>query len=273
MANRFIIGKGELLTYDIPPPPMLSKKAHPYSLDEAKSVVIPQMQQAVVNLRKLPSAACPHDFAVAKLQLHPAYISKSFFPKALLREAGLVSIGSRTTRTSPRCDLRIKAPEECDTTELFVAGTRAALARLPALAQGLNDGTTSALQLRQIEQFQSMEASDRVRSIDGPPGSVFEVGLHLIPDQPPETLRKAFAAYAGLCGFRSTLNMSFQLGECYSWPSKAMRPACRFWRNSHSCASFDRCPKSVAHAQCHGRPQLLLVLTCQLQHHCRASRR
>ena len=213
MANRFIIGKGELLTYDIPAPPMVSKKAHPYSLDEAKAVVIPQIRRAVVELQQLPAAACPLDFAVAKLQLHPAYISKSFFPKALLREAGLVSVGSRTTRTSPRRDLRIKAPTECDTTELFIAGTRAALTRLPGLAQRLDDGTTAALQFRQIEHFMSMEAADRVRTFEGNPGRVFEVGLHFIPDQPPETLRKAFAAYAGECGFRVNTQYEFPVGR------------------------------------------------------------
>ena len=213
MANRFIIGKGELLTYDIPAPPMVSKKAHPYSLDEAKSIVIPQMKEAVINLKKLPATACPHDFAVAKLQLHPAYISKSFFPKALLREAGLVSIGSRTARVSPRRDLRIKAPLECETTELFIAGTRAALARLPGLALGLDDGTTAALQLRQIEHFESMEAADRVRAFDGNPGNVFEVGLHLIPDQPPQILRQAFGVYANACGFKVNTQYEFPVGR------------------------------------------------------------
>jgi hypothetical protein len=213
MANRFIIGKGELLTYDIPPPPMVSKKAHPYSLDEAKSFVIPQIRQAVADLQQLPAAACPLDFAVAKLQLHPAYISKSFFPKALLRDAGLVSVGSRTIRTSPRRDLRKKAPRECDTTELFVAGTRAALAKLPGLAQALEDGTPAALQFREVEHFMSMQAADRVRICEGEPGRVFEVGLHFIPDQPPELLRKAFSAFAGECGFKVNTQYEFPVGR------------------------------------------------------------
>lgn len=213
MANRFIIGKGELLTYDIPAPPMVAKKAHPYSLDEAKSFVIPQINQAVARLNQLPAAACPHDFAVAKLQLHPAYISKSFFPKALLREAGLVSVGSRTSRINPRRDLRIKAPLECDTTELFIAGTRAALARLPVLAHGLDDGMIAALQFRQIEQFASMEAEDRVRAFEDNPSRVFEAGLHLIPDQPPEVLRAAFGAYASTCGFKVNTQYEFPVGR------------------------------------------------------------
>jgi hypothetical protein len=247
MANRFIIGKGELLTYDIPPPPMVSKKAHPYSLDEAKVFVIPQIRQAVADLQQLPAAACPLDFAVAKLQLHPAYISKSFFPKALLRDAGLVSVGSRTIRSSPRRDLRKKAPLECDTTELFVAGTRAVLSRLPELAQALEDGTTAALQFREVEHFMSMQATDRVRMCEGEPGRVFEVGLHLIPDQPPELLRKAFSAFAGECGFKVNTQYEFPVGrmlflaiegDAAALPELA--PGCSRFQASHSLSVVHR---------------------------------
>lgn len=101
MANRFIIGKGELLTYDIGAPPMFPSKAHPYTLEQAQQILIPQIATAAAELARLPREACPFDLAVAKLQLHPAYISKSYFPRAILRDAGLVSIGSRTIRLRP----------------------------------------------------------------------------------------------------------------------------------------------------------------------------
>lgn len=213
MTNRFIIGKGELLTYDIPPPPMLNKKIHPYSLDEAKQVIIPQISKAVANLLDLPASACPNDFAVTKLQLHPGYISKTYFPKALLRDAGLVSVGSRTVRTKVRTDLRKTAPTECDTTELLIAGTRAALARLPAFAERLRESTPAAMQFRQIEQFDSMLAADRIRQFDNGGQNVFEVGLHLIPDQTADALRQAFGAYAKLCGFTVNSQYEFPVGR------------------------------------------------------------
>ena len=88
MASRLIIGQGELLTYDIPAPPMFPNEVHPYSFDEAKQVIMPQIQRTVAELVGLRGEACPHAFAVAKL-LHPSYISNSFFPTALLRETGL----------------------------------------------------------------------------------------------------------------------------------------------------------------------------------------
>jgi len=60
-------------------------------------------------MQALPQAACPSDIAVAKVDLHPAYIAKSFFPTILLGQAGLTPVGSRTVRVRPRNDLRKKA--------------------------------------------------------------------------------------------------------------------------------------------------------------------
>lgn len=214
MANRFIIGRGELLTFDIPPPPMFPNKAHPYSLAEAQAAVIPQLMKAAEELRLLPQEACPLDFAVVKLELHPAYISKSFFPKALLREARLVSLGSRTVRCRPRTDLRVRAPEECDTTELFVGGTRSALYRFPAFATLLQEPSPEALQFREIENFSVMQAQDRLRLVGADPTArVYEVGLHLFPDQSADVLRSIFSAYAKSCGFIVNSEFEFPVGR------------------------------------------------------------
>lgn len=212
MANRFIIGRGELLTFDIPPPPMVPNKAHPYSLAQNQAVLIPQLIQAAEDVRLLPQEACPLDFAVVKLALHPAYISKSFFPKALLREASLVSLGSRTVRCQPRTDLRVRAPAECDTTELFVGGQRSALYRFPALAAQLRVPSPEALQFREIEAVGAMQAQDRLRWAD-PAMRVYEVGLHLLPDQPVALLRNLFAQYALSCGFTVNTQFEFPVGR------------------------------------------------------------
>ncbi|MDQ1812866.1 S8 family peptidase [Massilia sp. CCM 9210] len=212
MANRFIIGKGELLTYDIPPPPMRNNKVHPYSLIEAQAAVVPQLIKAVQDVKSLPPEACPLDIAVLKLDLHPAYIAKSFFPRAFLREAGLVSLGSRTVKLSPRTDHRITAPDICETTELFVAGTRAALARLPDYARQLQDGTTAAMQFREVENVSAMTALDRVRPNPASGGRVFEVGLHRLPDQSLDVVRRAFTGYAGACGFVVNTKYEFPVG-------------------------------------------------------------
>lgn len=213
MANRFIIGKGELLTYDIPPPPIVPSKAHPYGLAAAKFHLVPQIVTAALEMQALPQAACPADIAVAKMDLHPAYIAKSFFPTILLRQAGLTPVGSRTVRVRPRNDLRKKAPAECETTRLFVAGTRETFSRLPSFATQLVENTKEAIQFAQLEDFGSMTAADRLRSNVAASDHVFEVGLHLLPDQGTDDLRKAFTHYAKSCGFAISSEFDFPVGR------------------------------------------------------------
>jgi len=213
MVGRFIIGKGELLTYDIPPPPMVPNKAYPYGLTEAKVHLVPQIVTAALEMQALAEEACPSDFAVAKISLHPAFIAKSFFPTALLRQAGLTSLGSRTVRVRPRKDLRKKATAESDTTQIFVAGTRKTFARLPSFATQLTENTKEAIQFAEIEEFGCMTAADRVRTNTATSGGAFEVGLHLLPDQSVDVVRQAFVRFAKSCGFEVSSEFDFPVGR------------------------------------------------------------
>ncbi len=212
MAHRFIIGKGELLTYDIAPPPMRAEKAHPYTLDQAQQILIPQIETVALDVARLPPEACPLDFAVARLLLHPAYVSKSYFPRAILREAGLVSVGSRTVRIKPRDDKRKTAPEQSDTTEIFVAGSRSAFSRFPALARQLDPFTSAGDQFREIEAFHSMAPTDRIKLFGQYDAKVFEAGLHLIPGRSSSELRVAFARFAATHGFSVNPKYEFPVG-------------------------------------------------------------
>lgn len=213
MATRFLIGQGELLTYDIPPPPIKPDKAHPYTLAEAKEHLVPRMLATALRMQRLPADAFPEDVAVAKIDLHPAYMAKSFFPKELLRVADLTAIGSRTIRVKPRKDVRKTAPPLCDTTQVFVAGTRAAFARLPSIAGELVDGTKPALQLTEIEAFDQMTVEDRIRGGITSNTRVFEVGLHLLPDHSAEELRALFTQFAVANGFDVNNEFQFPVGR------------------------------------------------------------
>lgn len=77
--TNFLIGRGELLTNDIPGPKRHQKKAEVYSLCESKQRLLPQIASAIKNFAELPNQACPDDYAVAKLTLNPSYIARSFF--------------------------------------------------------------------------------------------------------------------------------------------------------------------------------------------------
>lgn len=217
MAARYIIGKGELLTFTIPPPPMKPGKVHPYTLDEARTALLPEIQQTNTSLTALPALACPEDLAVAKVLLHPSYVAKSYFPTELLRDAGLVSVGSKTVRIRPRKQVQKKAPEQSDTTLLFIAGERAAFARLGSFARSLVAESRQAIQFAEIESIQPMVGGDRIKAGFDNAG-YFEVGLHLLPDADRATIQEPFVAYAAECQFEVLQSLAFQAGRMLFLP-------------------------------------------------------
>lgn len=215
MSTRYLIGRAELLTYPIEAPKKKpSDKAHPYTLNEAQLIIIPEIEKANNIFKSLSPKACANDLAVARLVLHPAYLAKSFFPKLLLDQVGLTSLGSRTKRIKPRRQTRKNAPPEAETTELFVAGTRSALNNFPAFARGLNDSLPAAEQFARIETFAAMTPIDRLH-FEGANigGHVYEVGLHLPPEGDAADVRALFADYAKECGFIVNVEFEFEAGR------------------------------------------------------------
>lgn len=213
MANRFIIGRGEVLTYEIPAPKSGGPKAHPYTLAEARAALAPQIQALAAAVGDLPSQACPGDIAVAKMTLHPAYVAKSYFPTGLLRHTRLTSVGSRNVRVTPRKDTRKQDIEQRETTQIFVAGTRESFAGIQAYVQQLRTDDKEAVEFSEIEALGIMSEVDRIKMAQPIGGrAVYEVGLHLIPDAAVEFLRRSFAAYCRQCGFTVATKYEFQVG-------------------------------------------------------------
>lgn len=214
MAARYLIGRGELLTYPIDAPKKgKPTKAHPYTLAQAKEALLPQIDEANKVFSSLPAKACVDEIVVAKLTLHPAYLAKSFFPKQLLDQAGLSSVGSRTLRIRPRRMTQIKATEEAETTEMFVAGFRSSFRSFTSMARALVEGTPAAAQFAQIEAFSAMDANDRIKVTDTVDSHVFEVGLHIPEDMSPGYLKSMFADFAVDCGFKVSSEFEFQAGR------------------------------------------------------------
>lgn len=217
MATRYIIGQGESLTYPIDPPKIKPNKVHPYTLDEARAAVLPQVKRTAKQLKQLPAEARPGGLAVAKMVLHPSYVAKSYYPTELLRDVGLVSVGSKTIRIKPRTNIRAKSPETLDTTELFVAGSQAAFDHLEVYANSLIPNSDPAIQFAEIETFDAMTASDRIKAGDESNG-YFEVGLHLMPGASPDLIRDPFMAYAEQMGFNIFDDLKFRAGNLLFLP-------------------------------------------------------
>src|SRR5690606_36710560 len=73
----------------------------------------------------------PDSVRVAMFTVHPSFVAKSYYPSRLMQYAGLEAVGSRDRVVSPRHHV-VKDWEDkrFGTSELFVAGTKAAFARL-----------------------------------------------------------------------------------------------------------------------------------------------
>lgn len=225
-STKYIIGRGELLTYPIDAPGGGGDKAYPYSLQESKVRLRPKIAETIGALLSLPDEACPYDIAVAEVTLHPTFIAKSFFPAAFLRQAGLASIGSKTVRVSPEKDLRKKKrTEESDTTRLFVAGARDSFSALPDLIDSLKIGSREAIQFSEIEDFAAYKAEEKMRGMEDYEGQYFEVGLHLLPDASEESIRSPFFQYARSLGFQLYEKFSFRAGNLLFVPVKGEKHA------------------------------------------------
>lgn len=194
-ATNFLIGRGELLATDIKGPKRGNTPKPVYSFEDALLQLKPQFSAAAESLASLSAAVCPEDYAVAKLTLNPAYIAKSYFPKAMLVSAGLESIGSRRVKILPRKWRKKGPPMESETTQIFVAGKRSSFLRLGDWASRQVEGTAEALQLAQVEAFKPMEPQDRIKGVAATERAVYEVGLHLLPDDGLDFIPRAFVDY------------------------------------------------------------------------------
>lgn len=218
-GTNFLIGRGEMLTYDIKGPNIVPGKVQVYTLEQARLALAPEARAASEVLDNLPAAACPDDFAVAKLAMNPSYIAKSFFPAALLRSARLTSVGSRSVNLVPRKTGKAgKSPVAASTTELFVAGTRDDLRHLSSSIEEMQPNQSIAVDLTRVERIMPMVGADRLTMGSEPRGEVFEAVVHLMPDGGSSTVQAGFVAWATALGFRVRNDLAVNVGSLWFVP-------------------------------------------------------
>ncbi len=216
--TNFLIGRGELLTYDIKGPKRGGEKSEAYLFVEAKRRLKPQFIKTAAELDTLPNDACPRDFGVARLTLNPSYIAKSYFPIAMLRSVGLESVGSRTVRLTPEKWTKKGVPSECSTTELFVAGKRNVFRHLDQWMDEVEPESDEALNLAHIENFSGYGIEERVRFHGAKKEHFFEVGVHLLPDEDSSFIQAGFVRYAEQLDFTVHLDLGFRAGNLWFVP-------------------------------------------------------
>ena len=102
MHQNFLLGHGERLTEEIYIASGGGQKEPPYTFRESVNRLSTMLDFAVSEIDNLPSDACPRDEAIISLTLHPEYIAKSYFPKALMSNVGMTVVGSRPKKITPK---------------------------------------------------------------------------------------------------------------------------------------------------------------------------
>jgi hypothetical protein len=215
---NFLIGRGELLTHDISGPKRNFVKKEVYTLEQARERLAPQFAQAAAALDALVADACPDDFAVARLMMNPSFIARSYFPTGFFRAVGFESIGSRSVKVRPEAWNKKGPTQKCSTTELFVAGKRAAFRHLFDWVQALDANADGADDLTHIEQFAAFAPLERLAPYGETNERFFEVGVHLLPDEESTHLQRAFTAFAQSLNIKAHVNLEFMVGNLWFVP-------------------------------------------------------
>lgn len=216
--TNFLIGRGELLTHDIPGPRRRMDKSEVYTLSEARQRLVPQVQSAIKAFDSLPASACPNNFAVAKLTLNPSYIARSYFPSALLKDTGLESIGSKTVKITPESWKRKAEVTEYPTTQIFVAGKRTAFSALTEWIAALKSNSSEAIDFARIEKFQPFLPEERIVNTGIDNESYFEVGIHLLSDEGRDFVQQQFITYASSLNIIAHTELAFTAGTLWFLP-------------------------------------------------------
>lgn len=217
MAKNYLIGRGELLTEPVAPPPIKPTKAHPYTVEEARARLAPQLAHAVAEIES--DALAPDSVYVMRFALHPAYIAKSYYPAHLLRQVELEAVGSRDRPIRPEKHVMKDWEErEFTTSELFVAGKKSSFERLSELL-----ATESALppafeEIREIEEISSLRVAEKFR-----PGThlrnAYELVLHLPSARLAPHNRSEFLRLAEQFGVKVEQGLSLEVRGLWFVPA------------------------------------------------------
>jgi Subtilase family len=224
---NLLLGYGERLTETISVSPHGGPKEPPYTFEEARARLIPMLEHTSRDLLALPSAACPDNRAVAVLTLHPEYLAKSYFPDRLLKSAGLESIGSRPALVTPqksKITRQNKPSKPAETTELFVAGLRAAFGTLAIALPHWNGQMPEGDQLPRIELCRAQIARDRLQPVHTRADQlVLEVVLHASEDRSSNFILEGFESFLSTLGLAADFDRRFYVGGLCFLPMRAPR--------------------------------------------------
>lgn len=215
--DNFMLGYGERLTEPMSPPPSMMNKPSPYTFQESVARLQPKLQSTAARLAELPAAARPAGKTVAAVTLHPSYVAKSYYPKALFDALHLEQIGSKLTYVRPEKWTRQGAPEEVRSTTIFVEGELSTFTGLSAKLQELDASSTAGQDLVKIESVAPINDIDRIKGVAATVADTeLEIVLHIGGRRENARILNGFKAYAEEIGLEVNLGSRLQRdGICF----------------------------------------------------------
>lgn len=216
--TNYLIGKAEVLAKMTPPPKMNPQNRDLYTVDEVVGRLSPQMQKVTEDLSALNGNLCPRGYVVAKMTLHPSYIAKGHFPKQLLRDMGVRSIGSKAEEVKPDKWTRKGRPEKSPSTSLFIAGKIEEFSGFERKLNQLTKDSYAIKDLMKIWSFETIPASSKLKQNSSSASEYFEVGVQLIPGGSSDFIKQSFTSYAQSLGFSVRDDLSLDISNLWFIP-------------------------------------------------------
>ncbi|PYC29593.1 peptidase S8 [Aquipseudomonas alcaligenes] len=211
--RNLLLGKGEALTTAQTIKRGSGPKKFPYTIEEVRAEISASLEQVQHSLSALPKAAKPRGEGVFELTLHPAFLGRSYFPKNILKKAGLRDVGSKETSIIPRqvTDIRDAGKVQATAT-LFIAGTESAVANLRSILKASSIPSTLEKELKEIESIRWINNESKIRGQlpqDDEPHA-FEIALHAGPDE--EDIVASFAEFVRSHSGKADLKRRIKVG-------------------------------------------------------------
>lgn len=207
MANKnYIIGKAEELTSIVPPPKMNPNNNAIYTLNEVVSRLEPQLRRVVDDMKKSSSHLAPEGYSVAKLTMHPSYISKGHFPTKLMRNVDFQSLGSKSEIVKPDKWTREGEPKASPSTGIFVAGKIRAFEALADSLKLVQLDDPGVEDLMRVWSFEVVSPDDKLKLDKHRQDNYFEVVFQLMPKNENSNIENSFYSYAAELGFEVAKN-------------------------------------------------------------------
>lgn len=216
--KNYLIGKAEELAKITPPPKMDPQSRDLYTVDEVVNRLGPQLKRVNEDLAELDSRLCPRGFAVAKMTLHPSFIAKGHFPKQLLRDAGVRSIGSKATEVKPDKWMRKGKPEKSPSTSLFIAGKLDNFKELEQKLAGVSRDSYIAEDLMKVWSFETVSAASKLKENQASKAGYFEVAVQFIPGGTSDFIKRSFLDYARGLEFEVRDDLSVEVSNLWFVP-------------------------------------------------------